>query len=851
MAYSLTIDEYEFDNPPEGYRKHLTLGNSPVPHHKRRLAQFYQSDQQEIQFEVDGRLSLNEQNDLDELERLQEIAIEGGQVEVDFDPFFSGECIIEDDPFRQSEELGSYRFIMTVNDIYTDTSAYPSHATPTTGNTFTLGSFDFGYDPESVEENYDRQSTTVDRLQGISQSVDDAGLVTKVTIEGNTDGAGQAALWDKARSNELSYLNAEFQNGWALIADLSVQNNDEAPHYLKGLFRYSLDLLIVSNPQGGIGEVSSYIDHDVKDTGTYTSDSGSGDADVDGLDVVIDAGTGSLDGGYVSWPKTTVSLATDATNYVFATDDNGDSEADVKVNQSAFPADSLALWKFETDSDSVTSKTDHRDSLIKDDEDTANSDLVFSDDFVLDDSAFEFVRILALADSLDVDDAAPNWLGMAELQETIASMDDSDLLPALGKTSLSDTFSVDDGETFQSGAATSEKTSTWADSADWDAATDFQGTSHEDKGDESAGDVRLGFDTSHSWLDDVALLLVFDDEDGDNSVHDYSGNGLDGDRNGLSQGADGMFNTSTLDWDGSATVTVNDDGTLSMEDTSFSIAAFCNTTETWGSERQIVEYDVWDDSSTYQLVWRDDDQLRFGSPEFDTQHDVSGLNLNDGDWHMAGAVKDYGNDTAKVWFDGNKEIDSSESGHPGGGSTTLHIGGRGNDSNYWEGKIDFLIIWRRAVTDEEFQNIWTDVRDGYLTTDWKAYSGDKDPDTLSLKNVNCTLNGETITVYVESDTNDDGDADETSDPITLDGSGGPYDVKGISTGSNKFRLRIEMSSSTFADTPLFSGADLIGSINTDDTDQNPNTHWTIDGGVYDRSGNEYEGGGVTTKYAGD
>lgn len=552
MAYSLTIDGYTFDNPPESYRKHLTLGNQPVPHFRKSLAQFYQSGQQEIQFEVEGRLSLNEQDDLAELEELQQIAIQGGEVDVEFNPFFSGSCIIEDDPFRQSDELGRYRFILTVNSVSTDETAYPDHATPTTGNTFKLGSFDFGYDPESVEENYERQTTTVDRLQGISQSTDNAGLVTKVTIDGNTDGAGQAALWDKARNNELSYLEAEFQKGWALIADLSVQNNENAPDYLKGLFRYSLDLLIVSNPSGGIGEVSSYIDHDVKDTGTYVSDEDAGDADFTDLEFTVSSGSGSINDEYVAWDTTTLTLNDDATNWVFVTDDNGDGSGDVKFNNSGFPSDSLNLyrvhtsggqivkiedvrasllndndsepadfssdglygtvtfgdgdttggtavswptttvlmaanatnwiysdntgevqvnqsgfpndvvpmWEVDTDSSGVTSITDHRPDDLSGSSDTSDSDLTFSDSLVMDDSAFEFARMLVLSDTLDLSDPTLPWLGMAALSDSIADIDDSGLLPALGLVSFTENMGVVDGGTASTGGGNPTLTAT-------------------------------------------------------------------------------------------------------------------------------------------------------------------------------------------------------------------------------------------------------------------------------------------------------------------------------------------------------------------------------------------------------
>jgi len=432
---------------------------------------------------------------------------------------------------------------MTVNSISTDSSSYPAHATPTTGNTFKLGSFDFGYDPETVEENYERQTTTTDRLQGISQSVDNAGLVTKVTIDGNTDGGGLTALWDKARNNELSYLDAEFQNGWALIADLSVQNNENAPDYLTGLFRYSLDVLIVSDPTGGIGDVSSFIDHGVKDTGTYVSDEDAGDADFEDLEFTVDAGSGSINDSYVSWDTTTLTVNDDATNWVYVSDDNGDGSGDVKynnsgfpsdsinlyrvhtsggeivkvedvrasligdndsepadfthnfpygkvtfgtgdtdggtsvswpttsvllvynstnwifsdntgevqVNQSGFPADVVPMWEVDTDDTGVANLIDHRPDDLSGSSDTSNSDLVFSDDLIVDDSAFEFARILALTDTVDLSDAPPGWLGIVSLSDSISDIDDTALLPALGIASLSDSLDVLDGGTASGG----------------------------------------------------------------------------------------------------------------------------------------------------------------------------------------------------------------------------------------------------------------------------------------------------------------------------------------------------------------------------------------------------------------
>lgn len=369
MAYSLTVNGYEFDNPPEDYRKRINLGNNPIPHFRRYLAKYYQSDRQELIFEVEGQLSLNESTDLDDLAKMQQLAVKGGSaVPVDFDPFFSGEAVIVDDPFRQAKERGTYRFTFNINTESTDSTAYPSHATPSTPNTFELGGWDFGYDPNSLEQNYDRQTATVNRLQGISQTTDTAGLVTELQIDGNTDGGGQATLWKKARTNALAYLEAEFQNGWALIDRLEISNNKQAPDYLEGLFEYSMDVLIVSDPRSGIGDVSSYVNYDIENSGTYVSDADSG-ADGFGpnsLDFTVSDGTGAINDNYVSWDGLTLTLTDNATNYVTVADPNNDGEGKPRDNTSNFPNDELPLYIVETSNGAIVSVRDVRDILVDD-----------------------------------------------------------------------------------------------------------------------------------------------------------------------------------------------------------------------------------------------------------------------------------------------------------------------------------------------------------------------------------------------------------------------------------------------------------------------------------------------------
>lgn len=370
MAYSLTVAGYTFENPPEEYRKRASVGNNPQPSVDKDATDYYQSDSQDIRFRVEGTLALDPAlggtDDLAELERLQQIAIEGGTVDVEFDPFFSGQCVIKDDPFRQAESESSYSFKFTVNSETTDASAYPARSPPDTGNTFELGSLNLGYDPDEVSQNYERQTETVKRLQGVSRSIDNAGLIPKVRLSGMIDGAGQAELWQKARDNVQAYLEAEFQKGWCLIDSLAVRNTPEAPDYLDGLFRYDLDVFLVSDAASGIGDVSSYVDQEVKFTGTYTSSGDSGDSSFSGQDFTVDGGSGSLDGDYLEWDQTTVTLSDNDTNYIYVDDADGDGYGDVGINQSAFPADALILYRVEVSGGSVQKVVDVRAILLND-----------------------------------------------------------------------------------------------------------------------------------------------------------------------------------------------------------------------------------------------------------------------------------------------------------------------------------------------------------------------------------------------------------------------------------------------------------------------------------------------------
>lgn len=361
MTADLTVDGYTFDNPPDEFSKEIELDNEPVPHFGRTASDFFQSDSQGVTVTVKGDLSLNESSDLSELETLQAKAIAGGSVSVDFDPFFSGTGVLTDTPFRQEGGRGRYNMTIAVNQINTDPSGFPTHAEPTTGNVFELGGFTFGFDPDTVRQEYERQTADADRLTGLNRTTDTKGLIPRVEVSGLIDGAGAQEIWSKARNNELSYLSAEFQNGWALLSKVLVANEPNTPAFVTGLYRYTAEFVIVKDPSSGIGEVTAVIDKEVRDSGTYVGDPDTGDGSPDSVQFTVQSGSTDIGGQTVNWSENTVSAQLSGlTNSLYASDPDGDGNAEVRINQSAAPSDAIDLYGIETTDTGISTVTDRR-----------------------------------------------------------------------------------------------------------------------------------------------------------------------------------------------------------------------------------------------------------------------------------------------------------------------------------------------------------------------------------------------------------------------------------------------------------------------------------------------------------
>lgn len=861
MAFELTVGGYTFENPPESYRKRIELGNSEQQAQNRTSSSFYQSDSQEITLEVEGTLALNPAlggtDDTNELEKLQDLAIRGGEVEVEFDPFFSGMAVIEDDPFEQEGGESSYKFTFTINSESTDASAYPAHSAPDTGNTFEFGDLNLGFDPNKVTQNYKRNTQQTKRLQGIARSVDTKGLVPEVRVTGIIDGDGQAQLWDKARSNVLAYLNAEFQNGWALIDRLSIQNLQDTPDYLNGMFRYDMQAMVVMDPSSGIGEVSKFVDRQVQDLDEYVSncdDDGlferlgyDAEGYPDSLDYRVTEGTGSLQGDYVQWDEHFGTLDQNATNYLFVEDSDGDGYGQVNRNTSGFPATSVPLWEVDTTSDSVTDIRDRRSCLMGERLDTEETgDINLSSGMRVKDS-IDFERLLRISDSLAIADPTLPWLGLATLDPETLGMADGPLDFRSIISMDPETLAVlDGGSASEGGGSTSTETLTWGTASDWDAAVSESGVVHESFLDLPGADtVQLGY-PSYDETGQNSLLSYYPMSDSGNGITEVSGNWPDGSEGGSpTYDVTGPFGQTAIDFDDANPdyFTISQPSDLPVNDDSHTIVAW-------------VYFDAYNRA---QFTWwgaeNDNEARGFRSMDNDTdgnEDDLKGYfwgndhdqtaGWNTGTWVMVSWR--YDGSTSYLDLNGTNQGTYSAGAVNTAGSD-VGIGARISSltaDDLMDGRIGHVRIYNRALSESELSDLY--LTSGSITTATKSFASSVKPD---LQNLQYSLNGESIDLDVIGSP---GTASEEVITVTLDGSTS-YSLNWNDSHSD-FRIRPNLSTSAITGTPEFSQAELVADVfSGGDADQNPNTTWEIQGATHDTSGNEYEGGGVVSRYGAD
>jgi len=168
--------------------------------------------------------------------------------------------------------------------------------------------------------------------------------------------------------------------------------------------------------------------------------------------------------------------------------------------------------------------------------------------------------------------------------------------------------------------------------------------------------------------------------------------------------------------------------------------------------------------------------------------------VTDGNWHHVAAT--YDGSTVDLYVDGDRR--RSVSG--GFGSITesdarRQIGGDATDGRHYDGRLDALRIYNRSLSEGEVRSLYNATTNGTVVTLRKSFRTDVEPDTVRVTNVSASVpSGSSLEVVVESDPNGDGTYEEASDPISLDGSSGPFPTDGLVSPSSTFRLRLTFES---------------------------------------------------------
>jgi PKD repeat protein len=386
-----------------------------------------------------------------------------------------------------------------------------------------------------------------------------------------------------------------------------------------------------------------------------------------------------------------------------------------------------------------------------------------------------------------------------------------------GVYTVSLTVTDDDGatDTETRDVSVSIYSASWSTTGDWDGAVSESGVVHESFGDRAATAVRLGYPSDGRWGPTPVAYWPLD-EDAGSTAADVTGNGNDGTVQSATQGATGALESTAYGFDDASNDHVTGATDVTALSETGSLAVWIRTTQTGDDTNgQAPGITGVEDSGTQDDVfwgWLDSSG-HVGIRKGDADGSSSTTAVNDGTWHHVVLTRDHSSGETKVYVDGTLEDQNTAGSDTGTVGTSFSSIGRIEDTGgspvYFDGRIEELQVYDQVLTDSEVNDLYGAASSGSLTTGTKTLDEAVDPSTLSLDGVSATVPaGTSADVVVHSDPDGDGTFEETSDAISLDGSGGPYDVTGLSTTSDAYRLEVSLGSTDVTRSPTFGGATL-------------------------------------------
>ena len=197
------------------------------------------------------------------------------------------------------------------------------------------------------------------------------------------------------------------------------------------------------------------------------------------------------------------------------------------------------------------------------------------------------------------------------------------------------------------------------------------------------------------------------DEGSGTTAHDSSGNGNDGTLQGNPQWVAGKIG-GALEFDGNGDYVDCGDSLAFNINTNITVACWIKVRQLDKSWQAIVAQgdDSWRvhrSSSSNNIAW--------GTNGLSPKDITGSVNVNDGQWHHVAGV--YDGAQKHLYVDGNLDASSNSTGKINNSSYNVNIGENAQATGrYWDGLIDDVRVYNRALTQEEIQPVMIGIPPG-------------------------------------------------------------------------------------------------------------------------------------------
>lgn len=315
----------------------------------------------------------------------------------------------------------------------------------------------------------------------------------------------------------------------------------------------------------------------------------------------------------------------------------------------------------------------------------------------------------------------------------------------------------------------------WSSQVDWDSSNSRSRVVTRNIGDRNEDEIRLGFDPEYSPLADSLEMYLTFDENGE-PIIDYSENDNDAILQGQANlGRDGLLGSSGAEVDGDDNFfQSSDDASLDIQDEI--------TLSVWyqpGQQPEDWAGLIGKGDLTYQMRQHNDDgYVTFNVRDEDGNDILSGAptsglatyqEWNQDEWNLATGTYSSIDGIGHIYHNGAQENSDTGSSQLRTSDANLQIGANyddGSDSyrRFWEGGIEEVMVWSRALNENEVEKLWNSTEHGYL----ESGSKNADFEVEELVSNSVIPSGTEIEITIYQDVNDDGNPDN-QELVSLNG----------------------------------------------------------------------------------